>query len=80
MPTAMIRIGLRREAYLIKDGVHELARGIAGKRPAGAVGAVRPGSQPEDQHARMWVAEAGHGPCPVFVITIRAPLLTSDLL
>ena len=42
------------------------------KRPPGAVGAVRAGRQAERQHARLLVAEGGHGLAPVLPVRIGA--------
>src|SRR5580693_8465337 len=75
---AIGRGGLVGKAGFIQNREHELARRISGERPAGAVRAVRSGSQAEDKNARIGIAKAGHGLAPVIAIAIGATPLTSN--
>ncbi len=58
------------QAEFVQDGIHEVARAIAGKGAAGAVGAVCAGGEAENQDACAWVAEAGNGTGPVGLIQV----------
>ena len=56
---------------------HQEVAGAAGavtsEHPAGAIGAVRCGGEPDHQNARARVAESRHRPRPVGVVAVRAP-------
>ena len=54
---------------LVQRRVQQYPGVIAGKRPAGAIGAVHAGRQADDQQARLRVAEGRHRPAEV----ARAP-------
>ena len=54
-------------------------RAIAGEQPAGAIGTVRRGSEPEHDHRRRRVPEPGHPPTPVGRVPERHSLLDGDL-
>ena len=70
--------GLGGEAELVEDRVHEVARAIAGKRAAGAVGSVGAGSEAEDQHTGAGIAEAGDRARPVIVVLVGAAAGLAD--
>src|SRR5579863_44200 len=74
------RIGLVGKSGFKQHGIHEFAGRISGKRTAGAIGAVRSGSEAKNKHPRGGVAEAGYGLSPVFAIAICATLLASNPL
>ena len=46
---------------------------------ARAIGAVRGGREADDQQARLWIAETGHGPSPVRLVPKGAPFVAPDL-
>src|SRR6202167_6183370 len=48
------------EAEFLERGVEEVAGIIAGKRPAGAVGAAQPGSEPDNQQSCIGGSERWH--------------------
>ncbi len=60
--------------------LHEVAGGVAGKGAAGAIGAVRAGSESEHEDAGMGIAESGNGLSPVLVVAVSAALLAGNLL
>jgi hypothetical protein len=49
--------------------VEPLARAVDEERPAGAIGAVKPGREADDREPRAAVAEAGNRPIPVVGMT-----------
>lgn len=77
---AMSGLWLVREAGLIKNGIHEVARSVAGEGPACTVGAVGSGGKSEDEHSGARIAKARHGTRPVGFVSVGAPLGLSDSL
>ena len=57
-----------------------VAAAVAGEDPTGAVGTVRGGRQPDDEHLRGLVAEARRWSPPVGLIGERRPLVPRHLL
>ena len=57
----------------MQRGIQEVAGVVPGEHPAGAVGSVRRGRQPDDEHVCVRVAERGTGPPPVGLIGERGP-------
>ena len=70
--------GFAGEAELVKDRVHEVAGAVSGEGTPGTVGAVGAGSEAEDEDAGAWIAEAGDGSCPVFVVLVGATAGRAD--
>ncbi len=58
--------------------VEKIAGAVAGEHAPGAIGAVRGGSEAEDQKLRARVAETGNGFAPVFAIAEGTALFASD--
>ena len=52
----------RGETEFVQRSIQQNAGGVAGERPAGAVGAVHAGRQSDRQQARVLIAERGHRP------------------
>ena len=60
------------EAELQQGRVQQVAGIVAGEGPAGAVGALHSGRQPDDQHARVEIAERAHrGVLPIGVFALE---------
>src|ERR1035437_4662944 len=59
--------------------IHEVARRIARKWPSGAIGAVRPGREPEDEYARLQVPESRARLAPIVPVEVPAAFLARDL-
>lgn len=70
--------GFAGEAELMEDGIHEVARAIAGEGTAGAVGSVSSWGETEDEDAGAGVTEAGDGASPVGLVLVRAALGFAD--
>ena len=70
----------RAACRAMQRGEEEVARAVAGEDAAGAIGAVRRRREPEDQHPRRGVAEAGDRPAPVRLARERRALLARDEL
>lgn len=70
--------GLRGKARAIEQRVEEVSRAVAGEGPASTVRSVRSGSEADEEHARVRVAERRDRFAPVFKITISAALLLGD--
>src|SRR5579863_3699956 len=70
--------GLIGESGFVKNGIHEVPRGIAGERPAGAVRAMRARSEAENKNAGIGIAEAWHWLAPILPIKVGAALLAGD--
>src|SRR5277367_1248846 len=66
------------ETGLMQDGEHKFPRRISGERTPSAIGAVRAGSEPEDENPRIGIAESGDGLSPVLAIAISAAFLASN--
>ena len=73
------RGALVREAGPMKRRVEKVARGVAGEDAAGAVAAVRGGSEAHHEQARLRVAETGHRPGPVGLVPITGDFHSSGL-
>lgn len=54
----------------MQNGIHEVARAIAGEGPPSAIGAVRAGCEAEDEYPRARIAKAGDGARPVVLIAV----------
>lgn len=54
-------LGLVGEAELVEDGVHEVAGAVSGEGATGTVGSVGTGSEAQQEHAGVRIAEAGDG-------------------
>ena len=67
--------GLIREARAMQRGEQPIAAAIASEHAAGPVPAMRRGREPDDQDARVRVAEAGYRPTPVVLVTERSALV-----
>src|SRR5579871_20665 len=76
---AVARCGLIGEAGTIQRGEQPVAGAVAGEDAAGAITAVRRGSETTKQQSRFWVAEARQRPTPVCFIAIRGPFLLGNL-
>ena len=70
--------GLVGEAQIVEDGVHEVARAVAGEDAAGAVGSVGSGSEAKDEDAGAGVAKAGDGTGPVGLVLVGATFGFAD--
>src|SRR5271165_3802950 len=77
---SVVGIGLGGESNLIKDGIHEFARGISRERASSTVGTVRTRGQSQDQDPSRGVSEARHRTCPVIMIAVGTTLFAPDLL
>lgn len=64
----------------MKGAEEEVAGTIAGEVAAGAVGAVRGGSEAEDDHVCVRVTEARYGAAPVLFVGVGRLFLAGDLL
>jgi hypothetical protein len=67
-----------RQAGAVQRGVEEIAAAVAGKHPAGAVGAVGAGRQADDPQPRPRVAEPRNRAAPVGLIGVRLPFHVGD--
>src|SRR6266852_9988943 len=79
----VVTVGRRRltsKSRFMQHRIHEVAGGVAGKGAAGAIGAVRAGSESEHEDAGMGIAESGNGLSPVLVVAVSAALLAGNLL
>ncbi len=54
------------------------ADAVAGEDAPRAIGAVRRGRQPDEQHPRIRIAKAGHRPAPIGLCPVGALLLMCD--
>jgi hypothetical protein len=70
--------GLGGKAKLMQDGIHEVARAIAGKGAASTVGSMCAGRETEDQNACARVTEARNGPGPVGLVQVGTTLRFAD--
>src|SRR5664280_1645970 len=77
---AMLGIGLRCEANLVQNGIHEFSRRVPRKRTAGTVGTVGSRRQSQHQYTGMGIAESRNRPRPIFTIAIGTELLPPNLL
>jgi hypothetical protein len=73
-------VGFGGEAKLVEDGIHEVARAVAGEGTASSVGSVGSGSEAEDEDSRAGVAEAGDGASPVGLVLVGAAFGFADTL
>ena len=67
----------------MKGGHQEVPRTanpIPGEHAAGAIGTMRRRCETENENACLRIPEAGDGPCPVELFTIRGTLLLRDAL
>src|SRR6202040_4029921 len=69
-------IGALGEAELQQGRIEQVAGIVAGEWPAGAVGAAHAGRQPDDQDARLEVAERAHR--RILPVGILAPELVPE--
>jgi len=74
------RCGLGGEAGVVQHAIQEVAGAVAGERASSAIGAMRAGSEAENQDAGPRVAPAGNGPCPVVPFAIGAAFFPPELL
>ena len=80
-PSSTVHRGrLVGEAGAVQGGEQEVAGAVAREHATRAVGAVRGRGEPEDQHARGRVAEAGDRAAPVRPVAERGALLARDRL
>src|SRR5262252_6136386 len=82
-PKAVIAMSgsrLAGEAGTVQSAIEEIAGTVAGEDAAGAVAAVGRRRQTADKNAGRWIAKAGHGASPVFLIAEGGPLLACRLL
>jgi len=71
------------EAGLVQRRHQEVARSadaVAGEHASGSVGAVRRGSETDDEQSRSGIAESGHRLRPVDLLCVRPALLAPDPL
>ena len=62
----------------MKRLVEKIAGAVAGEHAAGAIGAVRGGSEAENQEPGARIAKAGNGLAPVFPVAKRETLFARD--
>jgi hypothetical protein len=74
------RSRLVRESCFVEGAEEPVAAAVAGEHAASAVGTVGGGRKAEDYEARFRIAEARHGPAPVFVFTVGSAPLHCDSL
>ena len=74
----MSSVRLVGEAGVVKDGIEEIARPVAGEDPTGAIAAVGSRREAQGQNASFRVAEAGHGTGPVGLVDVGAALAFAD--
>jgi len=72
---AMGRSGLRSKPGTVQQGIEEISGAVPGKRPPGAIRAMRSGSEPDNQYACLWIAERGYRLSPVLKVNPRTPPL-----
>lgn len=80
---AIVKVGSRGligEPGFVQYRIHEVSGGISRKGAAGAVGAMGAGSEAENQHAGIGIAEPGHRFPPVVPIAVGAAFFLGDLL
>jgi hypothetical protein len=71
------RVGLGGKAGLVQHPVEEVPGGVPGEHAAGAVGAVGPWGQSDEQHPGVWVPERGNREAPIWVVLKSTALLVS---
>ena len=69
---------LRCEARGVEHTVQDVAGAVAREHPAGPIGPVRSGREPQDHDASAGIAEARDRSAPVLLVTISAPLKFRD--
>ena len=69
---------LVREARAVQGFVEEISRAIASEHPSSAIGAVRGGSESQDQKGSMRVAESRDRVAPVGPLEKRGTLQASN--
>ncbi len=72
-------LGLRGKPVAIEGFVQEVARLVARKHAAGAIGPMRTGGEANNQQPGFGIAKRRHGLPPVVPIQIRPPLYLRDL-
>ncbi len=68
------------EAQVVQGGVEQVAGGVAGEDPAGAVGAVRGGGEADQDEGGVGRAEAGDRAGPVVPVQVGAAFDPGRLL
>src|SRR6202020_353695 len=68
------RMRLRGKTSVVKNRIEKVARAVAGKRAAGAIGAVGARSQSQDQHTSFFIPEGRNRLGPVNPIAISTTL------
>jgi len=68
-----------RESMRMQRAEEPVAARIAGEHAAGAIGAMRRGSQTDDPQARVWITEARNRPAPVGPVAEGAPFACCNL-
>ena len=72
--------GLAGQTELVQDGVHEIARAVAGEGPAGAIGSVGAWREAQDEDSGARITEAGNGTRPVGLVQVGATFGLADAL
>jgi hypothetical protein len=62
--------GFAGEAEVVEDGVHEVARAIAGEWPSRTVGTMSAGGKSKYEDASARITEAGYGTGPVGLVLV----------
>lgn len=76
--TGLVSRGLVGELCPVKRRIKEVAAGIPGEHPPGAVGTMRAGRQPDDHDLRIRIAKPWHGFAPVGFVLIGFALGPGD--
>jgi len=70
--------GFAGEAELVQDGIHEVARAVAGEGASGAVGSVGAGREAENEDSGAGVPKAGDRAGPVGLVLVGAAFGFAD--
>lgn len=70
--------GLRGKTCAVETRIEKIAGTIAGEGAPGAIGAVRAGSEADEEYARLRIAEGGDRLAPVFKFAVRAAFFFGD--